>query len=128
MSLPPTNQEPPTAAGPVRRFKDPAYQPMAETLGELRQEIDELDSQIITLLAQRGRCVRDATRFKLDAFQVAAPSRQAEVFLRVRTLAEQSENAFPNFADIIEPTYRTLVAGFIAGEAHCFQDTERTEP
>lgn len=128
MSLPPTNQEPPTAEGPVRRFKDPAYQPLADTLGALRQEIDELDNQIVALLARRGLYVRDATRFKRDAFQVSAPSRQTEVFQRVRALAEQSENAFPNFADIIESTYRTLVAGFIAGEAHCFQDTERTKP
>lgn len=128
MSLLPTHQEPSTVAGPVRRFKDPAYQPLADTLGALRQKIDDLDDQIVTLLAQRGRYVRDATRFKLDDFQVSAPHRQAEVFQRVRALAVQRENAFPDFADIIESTYRTLVAGFVAGEARCFQETERTEP
>jgi hypothetical protein len=39
------------------------------------------------LLAERALCVRDATRFKLDAFQVAAPARQAQVFAKVRALA-----------------------------------------
>jgi isochorismate pyruvate lyase len=71
--------------------------------------------------------VRDATRFKRDAFQVAAPSRQAEVFARVRALAARREADFPGFADIVEATYRTLVAGFIAGEAQLFQQTESIE-
>jgi isochorismate pyruvate lyase len=71
----------------VRRFTDPAYQPQAATLGELRQRIDALDAQIVALLAERALCVRDATRFKQDAFQVAAPARQATGVCRVRALA-----------------------------------------
>lgn len=121
-------QDPTTTDGPVRRFKDPAYVPQADTLGELRVRIDELDVQIVTLLAQRALYVRDATRFKRDESQVAAPSRQSEVFARIRSLAAARENNFPGLADVIEATYRTLVAGFVAGEARFFQDTERTEP
>lgn len=121
-------QEPSSVDGPVRRFKDPCYVPLAGTLGELRVRIDTLDAQIIDLLAQRAACVRDATRFKRDEYQVAAPRRQAEVFARVRALASERESAFPGLSDIVESTYRTLVAGFIAGEARFFQDTERTEP
>ncbi|MCA0214585.1 MAG: chorismate mutase [Proteobacteria bacterium] len=120
--------EPGTGGAPVRRFKDPAYQPQAATLGELRERIDVLDAQIVALMAQRALCVRDATRFKLDEFQVAAPARQAQVFARVRALAAAHENSFPGLSDIVESAYRALVAGFIAGEGRFFHDTERLTP
>lgn len=121
-------EEPATAAAPVRRFKDPQYQPQAANLGELRARIDALDAQLVALLAERALCVRDATRFKRDAFQVAAPARQAQVFEHVRTLAAAHESDFPGFADIADATWRTLVAGFIAAEARLFNQTEIIEP
>lgn len=123
-----TSTEPSTTAPPVRRFKDPAYRPVAGTLAELRQRIDALDEQIVALLAQRAECVRDATRFKRDAFQVQAPARQAQVFERVRTLAAAHEDAFPGLPAIVESTYRTLVAGYVAAEGQLFQQTESIEP
>lgn len=123
-----SSQEPAVQGGPVRRFKDPAYVEVASTLGELRARIDALDEQIVALLAQRAACVRDATRFKRDAFQVAAPARQAQVFERVRALAAPHAPAFPGLPDIVEATYRTLVGGFVAAEAQLFQDTETIQP
>ena len=120
--------EPATDTPPVRRFKDPAYIQVANTLAELRERIDALDEQIVGLLAQRALCVRDATRFKRDAFQVAAPARQAQVFERVRRLAARHEAGFPGLPDIVESTYRTLVAGYVAGEGTFFHDTELIAP
>ncbi|MEO7938093.1 MAG: chorismate mutase [Burkholderiaceae bacterium] len=121
-----TNPSEPDPTGhPVRRFTDPAYVPQAATLGDLRQRIDSLDARIVALLAERALCVRDATRFKRDAYQVSAPERQAQVFAKVRGLAQQHEDHFPGLADIVESTYRTLVAGFIAGEDRFFHATER---
>jgi len=120
-----TLTEPDPAGKPVRRFTDPAYLPQAATLGALRDRIDALDVQIVALLAERGSCVRDATRFKRDAFQVSAPERQAQVFAKVRALAQEHDEQFPGLADVVESTYRTLVAGFIAGEDRFFQATER---
>jgi isochorismate pyruvate lyase len=119
-----TSQEPATDVGPVRRFVTPGYTPKAATLGQLRQRIDSLDEQIVALLAERALCVRDATRFKRDAFQVAAPERQAAVFSRVRELATRHEADFPGLPDLVEATYRTLVGGFIAGEGRFFHETE----
>jgi isochorismate pyruvate lyase len=116
--------EPVIDGAPVRRFKNPNYQNVGSNLAELRQKIDLIDSQIIELLAQRALCVQDATRFKKDAFQVAAPARQAQVFERVRSQAETHLENFPNFPEIVETTYRTLVAGFIASEQLLFQKTE----
>lgn len=120
-------QEPATHAPAVRRFKDPAYRPVAGTLAELRQRIDALDEQIVGLLAQRAQCVRDATRFKQDEFQVRAPARQAQVFERVRQLAAAHADAFPGLPDIVEASYRTLVGGFVAAEGQLFAQTERID-
>ena len=115
----------PAADGPaVRRFTNPDYVEQAATLGQLRERIDALDDQIVRLLAERASCVKDATRFKRDAFQVAAPARQAQVFERVRQLANAHSSAFPGFADIVEATYRSMVAGFVAAEGQLFNDTE----
>ena len=123
-----TTQDPSISGAPVRRFKDPAYRPQAATLGELRARIDALDAQIVALMSERALCVRDATRFKLDEFQVSAPARQAQVFDRVRGLAAANEGNFPGLPDIVESAYRALVAGFIAGEGRFFHDTERITP
>jgi isochorismate pyruvate lyase len=120
--------EPSTTLPPLRRFKDPAYRPVAGSLAELRQRIDSLDEQIVALLAQRAACVRDATRFKRDAFQVQAPARQAQVFERVKQLAAAHEQAFPGLPAIVESTYRTLVGGFVAAEGELFLQTEAIQP
>ena len=68
----------------MRRFKGPACVEAADTLAGLRERIDTLGEQIAGLLALY---VRDATRFKRDAFQLAASARRAQVFERVRKLA-----------------------------------------
>jgi isochorismate pyruvate lyase len=122
------SEEPAVSRAAVRRFKDPAYAALAPTLGDLRLRIDALDEQIVELLAQRALCVRDATRFKRDTFQVAAPARQAQVFERVRSLADRHSECFPGFADVVDATYRAMVARFIAGEAQLFEQTELIDP
>jgi isochorismate pyruvate lyase len=106
------NQEPDTHGAPLRRFLDPAYVPLCATLAEVRENIDAIDCRIVALLAERGRYVKDAARFKRDAFQVSAPQRQQEVIDRVRALAER-EGAYP---EVVEAVYRALIAGFIARE------------
>lgn len=116
--------DPATHTGPVRRFRDPAYQPLAGTLGELREQIDALDTQIVALLAQRAACVRDATRFKRNPMEVAAPARQAQVFTRVRAMATDHQHHFPGLPDVVEATYRALVAQFVAGEGRLLNETE----
>lgn len=118
-----TPSEPAVDAGPLRRFVDPAIRPMAETLGDLRARIDALDGEIVARLAERGRLVRDATRFKRDPHQVNAEARQRAVFARVRDLATEAAPDLPGLADTVEAGYRALVAGFVAGEQHLFAET-----
>lgn len=124
MTASPAPAEPRIDGPPLRRFRDAAHRPEGATLGELRRRIDMIDEQVVSLLADRARCVRDATRFKRDAYAVAAPERQAAVFARVRALAEARAADFPPLPDLVEAAYRTLVAGFVAAEGRFFEETE----
>lgn len=121
-------REPDAQGAPVRRFRDPAYRPLADNLAGVRAGIDRLDDEIVRLLAERAMLVKDAARFKRDAFQVSAPARQAEVFARVRALAQRHNPAFnggfEGLPDVVEAAYRTLVAGYIACEQTYFGQTE----
>ena len=86
--------EPDPHAAPIRRFTDPQYRPIAADLTAVRAGIDAIDDQVVRLLAERAMLVKDAARFKRDAFQVSAPARQAQVFARVRALAAQHNPAY----------------------------------
>ncbi len=116
--------EPPAHSGAVRRFIDPHYTALQPNLAGVRDGIDGLDEQIVALLAQRAALVKDATRFKLNAHQAAAPARQAQVFDRVRALARSHGAVAHDFEGVVETTYRAMVAAFIAREQHHLGETE----
>jgi len=124
----PDRREPDAQGAPVRRFKDASYRPLAADLAGVRREIDRIDDEIVKLLAERAMYVKDAARFKRDAFQVSAPARQAEVFARVRALAEKHNpgfnGGFEGLPGVIEAAYRALVAGYIACEQNYFGQTQ----
>jgi isochorismate pyruvate lyase len=123
-----TTAEPSADTPAVRRFRDPAVRPIAATLGDLRARIDALDARVVELLAERGRLVRDATRFKRSSFEVASAERQAAVFAQVRALAAAHSAELPSLPDIVEAAYRVLVAGYVASEERFFADTEPVDP
>jgi len=121
-------KEPDPQGAPVRRFTDPAYRPLAPDLAGIRREIDRIDEQVVRLLAERAMYVKDAARFKRDAFQVSAPARQAQVFAHVRELAQRHapgfNGGFAGLPEVVESAYRALVAGYIACEQTYFGQTE----
>jgi isochorismate pyruvate lyase len=116
--------EPAIHTGPVRTFTDPVYRPLCNSLGEIRGEIDRLDDAIVALMAERAMYVKDAARFKRDPYQVSAPARQAEVFAKVRALADRHNRGFENLPDVVESAYRAMVAAFIANEQSYFLNTQ----
>ena len=118
------NTEPSPTSGPLRRFTDAGYQPIAANLAEVRANIDRLDDAIVALIAERAMYVKDAARFKRDVYQVSAPARQAEVFAKVRALADRHNRGFDHLPDVVEAAYRSMVAAFIANEQHYFSQTE----
>ena len=119
--------EPAIDTGPSRTFRDPSYRPLATSLGEVRANIDRLDDAIVALIAERAMYVKDAARFKRDAHQVSALARQAEVFARVRRLSEKHDRGFDRLPDVVEATYRAMVAAFIDCE-QAYSDNMLTLP
>lgn len=119
-------REPETTGRPLRAYTDPAYQPLCDTLAEVRANIDRLDEEIVRCMAERAMYVKDAARFKADAYQVNAPARQADVFAKVQALAAHHNRGFENFEGVVDATYRCMVAAFIANEQLYFKNMIRT--
>jgi isochorismate pyruvate lyase len=82
------------------------------SLAEVRDNIDRLDRMIVPLIAERGRYVMAAARFKKDAAEVPAPARVEAVIGKVRALAE-AHGAIP---DVVEKAYRAMIGAFIEAE------------
>lgn len=114
-------QEPDTQGAPLREYTDPAYRPLCANLADVRANIDRLDDEIVRLIAERAMYVKDAARFKRDAFQVSAPARQAQVFEKVQALATRHNPGFSNLEQVVDATYRAMVAAFIANEQTYFE-------
>jgi isochorismate pyruvate lyase len=85
-----------------------------KSLDEVRANIDRLDRAIIPLLAERGAYVLQAARFKPNVADVPAPARVEDVIQHVMRLAHE-HGAIP---DVVEKTYRAMIAAFIAAEHH----------
>jgi isochorismate pyruvate lyase len=119
-AMPKPGVEPDPFSPPLRQFTDPNYQAKAENLAELRSKIDNLDESIIALIAQRAMLVKDAARFKANHFQVSAPQRQMEVFAKARQRAMRHNLGFDGFEEVVEQSYRTMVAQFIEKETLYF--------
>lgn len=81
-------------------------------LDEVRRHIDALDLVTVRLLAERGRCVRQAARFKNSAAGVRGEARIEAVVQKVREHA-QADDVDP---DMIERVYRTMIDFFVRAE------------
>jgi isochorismate pyruvate lyase len=84
---------------------------MAMTLSDIRSSIDELDREIVALIARRQSWVVKAGELKRgeEDDAVRAPARVQSVVARVRELAADA-GASP---DVVEATYRAMISGFI---------------
>ena len=85
------------------------------SLADVRAHIDAIDREIVAELAERGKYVAEAGRFKKDPAAVSAPARVEAIVARVRGLAETDGLA----PEVAERTYRALIAAF--------EDYERAE-
>lgn len=82
------------------------------TLDEVRASIDEVDRDIVELLAARRRYALQAARFKSASDGVKDPRREEQVVSNVRALAERSGIE----PDLVETLYRDMIAGFVRVE------------
>ncbi len=85
------------------------------TLTQVRDNIDRIDHAIVALMAERGKYVAQAGRFKPDPAAVSAPARVDAIIAKVRADAE-AQGLDPMVA---ERTYRAMIAAF--------EDYERAE-
>lgn len=85
------------------------------SLAEVRANIDRIDAGLIAAMAERGKYVAEAGRFKKDPAAVSAPARVEAIIAKVRTLAET--DGLP--PEVAERTYRAMIAAF--------EDYERAE-
>lgn len=93
--------------------------PVASSLDEVRSAIDEIDRQLVALVAEREQWVRQAARFKTSRADVEAPARVEQVIGKVRGLAEEA-GASP---EVVERLYRAMIAAFIE-----LEHAEREQP
>ncbi|MEE4149485.1 isochorismate lyase [Pseudomonas viridiflava] len=83
--------------------------PDCQNLGDIRHAIDELDQQLVALLARRLTYVQSATRFKADEQSIPAPERVV-VMLEARRLWAANAG-LP--VDETEDFFRDLIHWFI---------------
>jgi len=83
-----------------------------QSLDEVRLEIDQIDHQLVTLLAQRGKYVQQAAAFKKTTDDVRAPARVEAVIERVKAKATET-GANPA---VVEAVYRAMIDAFINAE------------
>ncbi|WP_290676605.1 chorismate mutase [Aquabacterium sp.] len=85
-----------------------------DTLADVRSAIDQIDSMLVGLLAERGRYVHEAARFKRNKAEVAAPDRVRQVI--DKALNHAREMGAP--PEVVEAVYRSMIAAFIELEAN----------
>lgn len=80
-----------------------------EQLAAVRIAVDEVDEQIVTLIARRERLIRIAGTLKGDDAEVRAPGRVERIIEHVRSAAAKKDID----PDIVESTYRAMISAFI---------------
>jgi isochorismate pyruvate lyase len=90
-----------------------------QDMTEIRQAIDIIDHEVISLWARRFEYVKAAAAFKTDATAVRAPDRFAAM------LAQRRQWAVDNGLnpDVIERVYRDLINHFIEEEMKHWQQS-----
>lgn len=82
------------------------------SIEEVRQHIDRIDRDLVSLLAHRGNLVNQAAAFKKTTEEVKAPSRVEDVIAKVRAVADECGAS----AEVVEKVYRAMIAAFIEEE------------
>jgi isochorismate pyruvate lyase len=83
-----------------------------KNIEQVRENIDGIDRQIVSLLAQRGAYVAQAAHFKKTTDDVKAPQRVEQVIAKVVSLSLEL-GANPA---VTEQVYRAMISAFIDQE------------
>ena len=91
-----------------------------ETLAAAREEIDKLDSQIVTLIAKRNAYIKQIAHFKTSLDEIKAQDRIDDVINRVRTQAIELDLS-PN---LINDLYVRMIDGMVESEISEFRNAK----
>lgn len=94
---------------------------LCSSLEEVRENIDQIDDALISLIAQRNYYVNQAAHFKTSIENTVAQDRVNEVIQKVRSLAKMN-GLNPN---LTEKIYRTMIKGFTEQELAIVNPTYR---
>lgn len=83
-----------------------------ESLEQVREQIDQLDQQLIDLIATRQFYVDQAVRFKRTVEDAQSPERVQQVIDKVRQKAFEVGTD----PDLVETIYRAMIQHFIQRE------------
>ncbi len=86
--------------------------PVFNNLVDVRRKIDEIDAEIVRMIAVRAACVDEVVRFKSGPADAHRPDRVEAVIASVRSHADR-DGADP---DLVEQLYRSMIAWFTARE------------
>ena len=90
---------------------------ICKNIREVRNNINNIDEQIVKLIALRGSFVKQAAKFKKDSDDVKAPKRVEEVINKVKDLAKSTSAN----EEVLENVYRTMINSFIKAEMKEFE-------
>ena len=87
------------------------------SIEEVRENINQIDEEIVKLIAKRGHFVKQAAKFKKNTNDVKAPARVEEVINKVKNLAKITGAN----EEVVENIYRTMIDSFINAEMNEFE-------
>jgi isochorismate pyruvate lyase len=85
---------------------------ICNSIEDVRGNIDRIDRLIVSLLAERGKYVKQAAQFKKTTDDVKAPQRVEQVISKVKALSEE----LGANSSVTEQVYRAMISGFINAE------------
>lgn len=94
-----------------------------QTIGEIREGIDEIDYQILASFGKRLEYVKAIVKFKSDQDGIIALDRQLEVFRKRREWAQE----FGLDPVLFEEIYKTLINWNVQKELEIFRSTENSK-
>ena len=89
-----------------------------ENMEELREEIDLLDNELLSLFAKRFKFIEDAALIKNNINEIRDNARIEKIVSRVRDLAKKNNLS----EDIIEELWRFIIELSIKHEKQMFID------
>ena len=90
---------------------------ICKNIREVRNNINNIDEQIVKLIALRGSFVKQAANFKKDRESVKAPTRVEEVISKVKNLAKITGAN----EEVVENVYKAMIESFIKLEMKEFE-------